>query len=117
MRRFGRSEVTLNVLLHELDLSPKHLPIPPNAVRCLTIHMAKGMEFDHVYLIGLADEVLPSFQSIRKGENSREMQEERRSCFVAITRTRTDLTMTYSDTYFGYLKKPSRFLKEMGLIH
>jgi DNA helicase II / ATP-dependent DNA helicase PcrA len=117
VRRFGRSEVTLNVLLHELDLSPKHLPIPPNAVRCLTIHMAKGMEFDHVYLIGLADEVLPSFQSIRKGENSREMQEERRSCFVAITRTCTDLTMTYSDTYFGYAKKPSRFLKEMGLIH
>ena len=117
MRRFGRNEVTLNVLLQELDLAPKHLPIPPDAVRCLTIHMAKGMEFDHVYLIGLAEEVLPSFQSIRKGQTSREIQEERRSCFVAITRTRKDLTMTYSEAYFGYPKKPSRFLKEMEVIH
>jgi len=79
--------------------------------------MAKGMEFDHVYLIGLAEEVLPSFQSIRKGEDSRDRQEERRNCFVAITRARQDLAMTYSEAYFGYPKKPSRFLKEMGLIH
>jgi DNA helicase-2/ATP-dependent DNA helicase PcrA len=115
-RRFGKDEVTLNLLLQELDLSPKHLPIPPDAVRCLTIHTAKGMEFDHVYIIGLADDILPSFQSVKKGDDSREMQEERRSCFVAITRVRTDLTLTYSRSYFGYRKKPSRFLKEMGLI-
>lgn len=115
-RRFGAGDVSLNVFLQELDLSPKHPPIPPGAVTCLTIHMAKGMEFDHVYLIGLAEEVLPAFQSIRKGQNSREMQEERRSCFVAITRTRIDLTLTHADKYFGYPKQPSRFLREMGLI-
>jgi DNA helicase II / ATP-dependent DNA helicase PcrA len=116
-RRFGSQDVSLNVFLQEMDLSPKYPPIPSGAVTCLTIHMAKGTEYDHVYLIGLAEDVLPSFQSIRKGASSREMQEERRSCFVAITRTRVDLTLTYADTYFGYSKQPSRFLREMGLIN
>jgi DNA helicase II / ATP-dependent DNA helicase PcrA len=115
-RRFGAVDLSLNVFLQELDLSPKYPPIPLGAVTCLTIHMAKGTEYDHVYLIGLAEDVLPSFQSIRKGQNSREMQEERRSCFVAITRTRVDLTLTYADTYFGYAKQPSRFLREMGML-
>jgi len=115
-RRFSTGDLTLNVFLQEVDLAPKYPAIPPGAVTCLTIHMAKGTEFDHVYLIGLAEDVLPSFQSIRKGESSREMQEERRSCFVAITRTRKNLILTYSESYFGYPKKPSRFLREMGLV-
>ncbi len=115
-RRFAVGDLSLNVFLQELDLSPKYPPIPTGAVTCLTIHMAKGTEYDHVYLVGLAEEVLPSFQSIRRGATSREMQEERRSCFVAITRTRKSLTLTYSDTYFGYHKQPSRFLREMELI-
>lgn len=108
--------LSLNAFLQELDLCPKYPPIPAGAVTCLTIHMAKGTEFDHVYLVGLAEEILPSFQSIRKGVNSREMQEERRSCFVGITRAKRDLTLTYADTYFGYPKQPSRFLREMELI-
>jgi DNA helicase II / ATP-dependent DNA helicase PcrA len=52
----------------------------------MTIHSANGKEFDHVYVIGLAEDVLPSFQSLKAGENSAEMEEERRNCFVAITR-------------------------------
>jgi DNA helicase-2/ATP-dependent DNA helicase PcrA len=116
LQRFGIGNVTLQVLLQELDLSPKVLPIPENAVRCFTIHTAKGMEFEYVYLIGIAEDQLPSFQSIKKGDDSREMQEERRNCFVAITRARTTITLTYADEYSGWRKKPSRFLREMGLI-
>ena len=115
-RKFAREELTLNVFLQELDLSPKSPPVPPNAVRCLTIHSAKGMEFDHVYLIGLAEDQLPSFQSIKKGNKSREMQEERRNCFVAVTRAQRSLTLTYSTDYYGWPKRPSRFLSEMGLV-
>jgi len=74
------------------------------------------MEFEYVYLIGIAEDQLPSFQSIKKGDDSREMQEERRNCFVAITRARTTITLTYADEYSGWRKKPSRFLREMGLI-
>lgn len=115
-KKFGSDEVTLNVFLQELDLVEKSPPIPANAVRCLTIHSAKGLEWDHVYITGLADEQLPSFQSIKKGDASREMQEERRNCFVAITRARKSLTMTYAAQYFGWGKKPSRFLSEMQVF-
>jgi DNA helicase-2/ATP-dependent DNA helicase PcrA len=117
INQYGIEEITLSILLQEFDLSPKTRPSPAGAVRCLTIHGAKGMEFEHVYLIGLAEEQLPSFQSIKKGADSRELQEERRNCFVAITRTIATLTMTYADKYFGWRKKPSRFLKEMELIN
>ena len=115
--RYGNEEISLNILLQEMDLLPKQTLTPPNAVRCYTIHTAKGMEFDYVYLIGLAEDILPSYQSIKRGEHSREMQEERRSCFVAVTRTRRNLVLTYSRKYYGYDKQPSRFLREMGLTH
>jgi DNA helicase-2/ATP-dependent DNA helicase PcrA len=111
--RFG-SDVTLSAFLHELDLAPKAPPVPPGAVRCFTIHNAKGMEFGHVHLIGLVEDQLPSFQAIKKGPDSREMQEERRNCFVAITRARERLTLSYAREYFGWGKVPSRFLREMG---
>ncbi|MCI0627228.1 MAG: ATP-dependent helicase [Acidobacteria bacterium] len=114
--KFGRDDLTLNVLLQEFDLSEKSPPVPPGAVRCLTIHSAKGLEFKHVYLVGLAEDQLPSFQSIKKGNKSREMQEERRNCFVAITRAQATLTLTCASNYFGWSKAPSRFLVEMGLV-
>jgi DNA helicase-2/ATP-dependent DNA helicase PcrA len=114
-QRFA-GEITLNAFLQEFDLSPKVAPIPGDAVRCFTIHTSKGMEFEHVYLMGMAEDILPSFQSIKKGDQSLEMQEERRNCFVAVTRARSDITFTYSESYYGYPKKPSRFLVEMGLV-
>jgi len=113
--KHNTEEASLNLLLQEMDLMPKQAQAPPNAVRCYTIHTAKGMEFDHVYVVGMSEDILPSFQSIRKGPQSRELQEERRNCFVAITRTRKCLTLTRSRTYFGYDKQPSRFLREMGV--
>lgn len=114
--KYGRDEVTLSVLLQELDLAPKTPPAPPDAIRCFTIHNSKGLEFPHVYLTGMAEDELPSYQSIKKGTKSREMQEERRNCFVAITRCQESLTLTHADNYFGWARQPSRFLKEMGLI-
>jgi len=116
IKKFGSEDVTLNVFLQELDLVEKSPPIPPDAVRCLTIHSAKGLEWDNVYLAGLAEDQLPSFQSIKKGGDSREMQEERRNCFVAITRAQTSLTLTFAQNYSGWTKEPSRFLREMDLL-
>ena len=114
-RRHAMDSPSLNLLLQELDLMPKQAPAPPNAVRCYTIHTAKGMEFADVFVVGMADDILPSYQSLKKGPQSREVQEERRNCFVAITRTKRCLTLTRSQNYFGYDKQPSRFLREMGL--
>ena len=112
----GKREVTLHLLLQELDLRSMS-PKPPNdAVPCFTIHASKGMEFNHVYLVGMVEDQLPSWAAIRKGDNSREMEEERRNCFVAITRARKTLTLTYSKQLYGWSKKPSRFLHEMELL-
>ena len=115
-KKFEGDELSLYVMLQEMDLSPKLSSPPKNSLRCFTIHNSKGLEFKHVYLMGLAEDVLPSFFSLKKGGNSREVQEERRNCFVGITRTQETLVLTYSKSYYGRLKKPSRFLSEMRLI-
>ena len=107
--------VTLNVYLQQMDLASKTPRPKPGAVRCMTVHGAKGLEFRHVYLIGMAQEVFPSFQALRKGAHSRELEEERRNCFVAITRAERTLTLTRAERYYGYAKTPSQFLAEMGI--
>ena len=81
----------------------------------MTIHAAKGKEFDCVYLIGLAEDIMPSYQSRKKGNHSHEMEEERRNCFVAITRTRERLVLSRAMRYRGWNKQLSRFLVEMEL--
>lgn len=120
IREIGGEEdalkLTLGQFLQELALANKTPDAPSNAVRCLTIHSSKGLEFQHVYLVGMSEDQLPSFQSKKSGDDSREMQEERRSCFVAITRTIETLTLSYARLYNGWSKEPSRFLVEMGLL-
>lgn len=110
------SNSSLGAFLHELQMRPKELVTPADTVSLMTIHSAKGKEFNHVYLIGLVEGELPSFQSIKKGEDSVEIEEERRNCFVAITRTESTLTLSYADSYRGWTKSPSRFLYEMDLL-
>ena len=110
---FALEELSLHQFLQELDLRAKEPPAPANAVPCLTIHGAKGTEFRRVFVAGLVEDELPGYAARKKGDYSREMQEERRSCFVAITRTEETLTLTYSGRYYGWAKQPSRFLTEM----
>ena len=78
------------------------------------LHGSKGLEFKHVFLVGMAEGVFPSFQAVKRGDQSREMEEERRSCFVAITRVQETLTLSWARRYNGYERGPSRFLREMG---
>jgi DNA helicase-2/ATP-dependent DNA helicase PcrA len=113
-QHYDTSELSLHNFLQELDLRAKEKPAPPNAVRCLTIASSKGMEFKHVYVIGLVEDELPGYYARKAGDTSDEMREERRNCFVAITRAEESLTLTFSARYFGYGKSPSRFLREMG---
>ncbi len=100
--------------LQELELRSKEPAPAPGAVSLATIHGAKGMEFDTVYLIGLAEEILPSWRSVTRQNGSPALEEERRSCFVAITRTRERLILSRAQVYRGWRKEPSRFLAEMG---
>ena len=115
VREYNHGSLTLNAYLQQMDLTSKTPRPGPNAVRCMTMHGAKGLEFKHVYLIGMAQEVLPSFYALQNGEMSKEVEEERRNCFVAITRAEETLTLTRSARYYGYLKGPSQFLAEMGI--
>ncbi len=109
-------DLSLEAFLQELQMRSKEPTAGPDVVSLYTIHASKGKEFDHVYLIGLAEDELPSFQSKKKGDKSPEMEEERRNCFVAITRASKTLTLSHANKYNGWPKTPSRFLYEMGLI-
>ena len=111
---YGRG-VTLNVYLQRLDLSSKAPAAAPNSVQCITVHRSKGLEFRHVYLIRMAQEVFPSYRALQRGPRSKEVDEERRSCFVATTRAQETLTLTRAREYFGYGKRASQFLGEMGV--
>ncbi|MBE6573153.1 MAG: ATP-dependent DNA helicase PcrA [Ruminococcaceae bacterium] len=85
-----------------------------DAVIMMTIHSAKGLEFNNVYLPGLEEGLFPSFQSI--GEQA-ELEEERRLCYVAITRAKKELAITYAKSRLMYgqtqYNMPSRFLSEL----
>jgi DNA helicase-2/ATP-dependent DNA helicase PcrA len=107
--------VPLDQFLQELQLRSKEATPKPGTVTLMTIHGAKGREFDFVYVVGLAEDIMPSFQSKKKGNTSPEMEEERRNCFVAITRTKECLVLSRGENYRGWPKEPSRFLVEMGL--
>jgi len=109
------TDLDLAELLQGIALRPKEPPADPGAVGLFTIHAAKGLEFDYVWVVGLAESVLPSWQSLRQEAKPAELEEERRNCFVAITRTRSSLVLTRAEKYKGWKKQPSRFLAEMEL--
>jgi len=114
IRRSHGEKMSLHVFLQEMDLSPKAKSPSKDCVRLQTVHTAKGVEFDNVFVIGLAEDQFPTYFAIRNGETA--IQEERRNCFVAITRASKNLYLSYARDYFGWAKEPSRFLQEMGLL-
>jgi DNA helicase-2/ATP-dependent DNA helicase PcrA len=115
LAEYSPENITLNLYLQEMDLKSKTPPQPSDSVRCITVHGAKGLEFKHVFLIGMSEGVFPTFQAVNKGDQSSEMEEERRNCFVAITRVQETLNLSFAQHYNGYSKDPSRFLFEMGI--
>ncbi len=86
-----------------------------DAVVLMTLHSAKGLEFDNVYLIGMEEGIFPSTQTVYGGES--ELEEERRLAYVGVTRAKEFLTLTnsYTRMLFGSTGRnmPSRFLKEI----
>lgn len=85
-----------------------------DAVVMMTIHSAKGLEFPNVFLVGFEDGLFPGMRAIGDAE---EMEEERRLCYVAITRAKQSLTISYARQRMLYGRTsaslPSRFLKEI----
>ena len=86
-----------------------------NSVVLMTLHSAKGLEFPVVFMPGLEEGLFPSYMSLTEGDDK--VEEERRLCYVGITRAREKLFILYSDqrTMFGRTQysAPSRFIREL----
>ena len=110
-------EASLSAFLEEIALVSDidSMNDSEDKVTLMTVHSAKGLEFEKVFLIGLEENIFPGSQSIYGGES--EIEEERRLMYVAITRAKRELTISHAVTrmVFGRTDRnlPSRFLKEI----
>lgn len=84
------------------------------SVKLMTIHASKGLEFKHVFLMGVSEKILPH---AKRTESKQELEEERRLMYVAMTRAADTLHLSYAKgfDFYGNYKSPSRFLIETGL--
>ncbi len=107
--------LTLDNFLNDISLQSDQDNIDDNAVTIMSIHASKGLEFEYLFVIGLEEEFFPLL-----GEGCN-IEEERRLGYVAITRAKSKLTLSYVDSRFykGQRKRieKSRFLGEAGLIN
>jgi len=111
---------TMGAYLQQISLltDPEDDKETADAVKLMTIHAAKGLEFPVVFLAGLEETLFPSAMSMHSRED---LEEERRLFYVAITRAKTKLFITYANARyrFGQLQQnePSRFLEEIDEEH
>ena len=85
-----------------------------DTVKIMTVHAAKGLEFRHVFIAGMEENLFPSQMSVN---SQRELEEERRLFYVALTRAKERVTITYAKTRYRWgdisFCRPSRFLNEI----
>ena len=93
--------------------------IHDNPIKLMTLHAAKGLEFDRVYLPGWEENIFPSSRALEQN-SSKSLEEERRLAYVGITRAKYDLNLSYATSRFTYginnYSLPSRFLSEIKNI-
>ena len=111
-------EPTLSGFLEEVALvaDVDSLEGDGSRVVLMTLHSAKGLEFPHVYMAGMEDGIFPSYMCITS-EDPNDLEEERRLCYVGITRAMKDLTMTGAQMRMvrgeTHYNKVSRFMQEI----
>ena len=111
------SKGTLSDFLEDVALASeldKNINDYQKKVSLMTIHLAKGLEFNHVYIVGLEEDLFPSAMS---SSTRADLEEERRLFYVALTRAKKKVTITYAKTRYRWGKlndcEPSRFIKEI----
>ncbi|MET0263322.1 MAG: 3'-5' exonuclease, partial [Rariglobus sp.] len=97
------------------ETSERHVEAPPDTVKLTTVHQSKGLEFDVVFVIGVADGMFPGRRSIEADD----VEEERRLFYVAVTRAKNELYICYPKVATragpgGLLLTPSRFITELN---
>ncbi|MCB1104361.1 MAG: ATP-dependent helicase [Opitutaceae bacterium] len=107
-------DLLAQIVLLNSETSDRHVDPEAEAVRLTTVHQAKGLEYDVVFLIGLADGQFPGRRSIEAGD----VEEERRLFYVAVTRAKNELYLSYPKIATrggpgGMMLTPSRFLLEI----
>ena len=109
-------EGTLSQFLEELSLqtSQESDPNEPETVKLMTLHNGKGLEFKLVFMVGMEEELFPHINS---RDSAGGVEEERRLCYVGMTRTKEILLMTSVERRFLWgtprMMRPSRFLREI----
>ena len=108
--------ISTTVFLEEMALISDidQLPDSQNSITLMTLHAAKGLEFPHVFMVGLEDGIFPHSRSLIDPE---QLEEERRLMYVGVTRAEKSLCLTYarSRLFFGEVQanSPSQFLQDI----
>jgi len=115
----AKTFVSLPDFLEEVALmSSADVENKEKSVTLMTLHAAKGLEFPVVFMVGLEEGVLPSARALEEGP--RQLEEERRLCYVGMTRAREELHLLYAMSRQQYgvrdYAMPSRFLQDMGHV-
>ncbi|MDN5274905.1 MAG: pcrA [Candidatus Saccharibacteria bacterium] len=113
----GKSFATLPDFLEEVALmSSADTSSTDQKVTLMTIHAAKGLEFPVVFMVGLEEGIFPTTRAAEGGPN--ELEEERRLCYVGMTRARQELHLSYAQSRLQFGQRgynpASRFLADMG---
>jgi DNA helicase-2/ATP-dependent DNA helicase PcrA len=114
-QRFDEMQDMLaQIVLLNGETSDRRVEPDTEAIKLTTVHQAKGLEYDVVFVIGLADGQFPGRRSIESGD----VEEERRLFYVAVTRARNELYLTYPKVATragpgGMMLTPSRFILEL----
>ncbi|HSI10265.1 MAG: ATP-dependent helicase [Rariglobus sp.] len=109
------AEMLSQISLMNGETSEKHVDVPPDTVKLTTVHQSKGLEFDVVFVIGVADGMFPGRRAIEADD----VEEERRLFYVAVTRAKNELYICYPKVATragpgGLLLTPSRFITELS---
>jgi len=113
LKEYALKGYSLEEILNELSLESDADNIENGAVNVMTIHASKGLEFDYLFVIGLEEGFFPLGDA--------DIEEERRLAYVALTRAKKELVLSYAKSRYLHGKRDfldkSRFLSEMGLIN
>ncbi len=115
----AKSYASLDDFLEEVALmSSADVGSTESVVTLMTLHAAKGLEFPVVFIVGMEEGLFPSMRALEEGP--RQLEEERRLCYVGMTRAREELYLLYAGSRLQFGQRsyttPSRFLEDMGYV-